>query len=30
MKSDQVQRVYLDKLGTFNQQSVGMNLIQLT
>ena len=30
LKSDQVQRIYLDELGTPNQQSIGINLMQLT
>ncbi|MCC5604876.1 Rpn family recombination-promoting nuclease/putative transposase [Nostoc favosum] len=30
LNSDQVQRIYLDELGTPNQQSIGINLMQLT
>ncbi len=30
LNSDQVQRIYLDELGTSNQQSIGINLMQLT
>ncbi|MEH2240407.1 Rpn family recombination-promoting nuclease/putative transposase [Nostoc sp.] len=30
LNSDQVQRIYLDELGTANQQSIGVNLMQLT
>lgn len=30
LNSDQVQRIYFDELGTPNQQSIGINLMQLT
>ncbi|MEA5512438.1 Rpn family recombination-promoting nuclease/putative transposase [Nodularia sp. UHCC 0506] len=30
LSSNQVQRIYLDELGTQNQQSIGINLMQLT
>lgn len=30
LNSDQVQRIYLDELGTPNQQPIGINLMQLT
>ncbi|AUB37311.1 putative transposase YdaD [Nostoc flagelliforme CCNUN1] len=30
LNSDQVQRIYLDELNTSNQQSIGINLMQLT
>ncbi|MFN6564018.1 MAG: Rpn family recombination-promoting nuclease/putative transposase [Nostoc sp. ChiSLP01] len=30
LNSDQVQRIYLDELGSFNQQPIGINLMQLT
>ncbi|GAX37821.1 Rpn family recombination-promoting nuclease/putative transposase [Nodularia sp. NIES-3585] len=30
LSSNQVQRIYLDELGTLNQQSIGINLMQLT
>jgi predicted transposase/invertase (TIGR01784 family) len=30
LNSDQVQRIYLNELGTPNQQPIGINLIQLT
>ncbi len=30
LNSDQVQRISLDELGTPNQQSIGINLMQLT
>ncbi len=30
LNSDQVQRIYLDELGTFNTLPIGLNLIQLT
>lgn len=30
LNSNQVQRIYLDELGTPNQQSIGINLMQLT
>ena len=30
LNSDQVQRIYLDELGTPNQQPIGVNLMQLT